>query len=117
MSIPRKVKLGAVDIAVIPIKHLEAASENLGSANFPPAVVYFDPDAEPATTIIHELIHHVLWRRGSPQARDEELVTQMENTIAALIRDNPAMCRWLVDQIAGVARGGKQGKSSKRKRK
>ena len=96
---PRKVKIGSHDIKIHWVKRLSDASDRRGTACWEDKEVHLDPKKIPAETLIHELSHMVCWFLG---IEDEEKVTvQSENTIAMLIRDNPSVMRWIVDEIAG----------------
>jgi len=115
MAIPRKVIIAGRDIKIAVLRGLYDATGDTAGSSDELETITLDAGRDLATTLIHELAHQV--SHSIKGSQDEREITLIEHALVALIRFNPALCRWLVDQIAGVSRIGKQGKSSKRKRK
>ena len=113
--IPRLVKLGTKRLKVLVVKHLMRASDRFGGAWLEEGEMYIDPDYEPSETFIHELTHHVTFYLG--YEIDEGMTVRVEKAIALLIRDNPGVFRWLIDEIAGPDRATSRQKRTKKAHK
>lgn len=109
MKLPSSIKVGAVDYTVVEFGTKEAAGEERnGFCDRLNALIRINTDRQPgliAVTLVHEIMHAIAWGWGIHNIKgkdgEEEMVWQLGQGWAAVLRDNPA----LLSYLAGVLQG------------
>ena len=99
MNIPKKLRIGPTDYMVNPLQKevvREARIEGLCIPN--KCEMFYDPelsDRRIYSTILHEIVHALLYEQGHQMNSDEEemVARHLEPGLVGLIRDNPTFIR------------------------
>lgn len=103
---PDSVRVGYRDFPMRPMTELEHRIGNC-SGYFTPrfGILYLDSWPSPQETVngvIHETLH-AIWNvhgLGGEDALEEQTVNSLANGLTQVIRDNPELVYWMVEQLA-----------------
>ena len=104
-AFPAVVKIGYRTIRVIKWDFRDAvAARNFGEYHRHPGTILVDESLEgdqARETFLHELLHAIygVWPLPTqpPTLTEETIVATMAAGLATVLRDNPAVARWLID--------------------
>ena len=102
MKVPKRIKIGYTDIAIIPMESLEGfANGNYGHFSAPELCIRIITDLKPLVvmnTLIHE-VFHACWFVGGLEDTDEEerVVNTLANVYSQVLRDNPCYSKYIQD--------------------
>lgn len=102
-SIPKTIKIGAYDWAVVIIAE---ASDNCGQADFASNQLRLWPTnlTSPSHTVgitLHECLHVIFENGGlgnlkrNKEEREEQIIVGFESGLVSLFRDNPKLLTWM----------------------
>lgn len=98
-----KIKVGGLVYRVRWMDGMGDVAKILGNVNHVARQIVIDGSADPASTMIHELIHAI--EHATAADISEEWTCRLEHVIRALIIDNPDMIRAICDSVGAEAQG------------
>lgn len=97
MNLPKQIRIGSVDYDVI-IKDTPVVLEGqqcMGAINYMKNKIEIDASIisiqQAEITLLHEIMHGILYDRGFKETENEELVEGIARGLHQLIRDNKEM--------------------------
>jgi len=100
------LKFGAHDVAVEEMDHADSDERGVfGSFKGSRFLIRIQTSGIPARkmaqTALHEILHGIYWLWNvQDDDKEERIVTQLSQGLSAVLRDNPAFAKWLVETLA-----------------
>ena len=105
LKLPASVKIGPFVYRIEEMERRAPIRERCsGVTEHGPLLIRVQLDDFPAQviaeTLVHEIFHAIYWVAGVlDEDREERIVRQMATMWAAVMRDNPALVKWLADAL------------------
>lgn len=98
MNLPEKIKIGGFDWRIVESQDVANAAEIFGQTHFRQQKIFIEPsetDQKKEQTLIHEIMHALLWQSGLTLRFDkkeiiteEEIVSGLSMGIHQVLKDN-----------------------------
>jgi uncharacterized protein YjaZ len=91
--LPSKVKISGIDYSITVAEHKDAGEENFlcGEISYHKTTIYINEeqnDQQRAATLIHEIVHGILYHMGSEMNDNEKFVEGFASGLHQVFRDN-----------------------------
>lgn len=94
----RKVKVGGVTYSIEPDERACLGNNTLGEAHYTAQEIIYSeapPEATQRATILHEIIHCILYDRHRDECNNEDFIDTFSSGLYQVLVDNPDLFEWI----------------------
>lgn len=103
IRLPSKVRIGPIEYDIDYVRDLtgDNGNELVGRAVYHKAQILIDMDQDDnvmPVTMLHEILHAILFQIGSKHCGDEKLMEGLSTGLLALLKDNPELVAYIMGE-------------------
>lgn len=100
-ELPKTIKINWRTYKILKKETLQGGDDYVGNVFQSSGEIEIKKDQEfyaEKITVLHEIIHCILYHAGSKLKKDEDFIEMVANGIYQVLKENPEVVRWIVNE-------------------